>query len=201
MMRQKPMWTWAPWGGAHQVMMYCMHLWKVYIVDPASIQRIGGTAEVSLSLVSPAALCRVGDEQWELFPVVSTGNTLHSSALAFPPDWLAGVLLACRYQHNLVAAICIHADPEKQAHFFMVEYCNEFRSLTASGGNKMLCSLVVQQLKLLHPDGSRVNRLFQDGCCLLLSFGLCADVSLHRCHWCSVDGTSDVPVVGFHHLL
>ena len=25
-------------------------------------------------------------------------------------------------------------------------------------------------------------------CCLLVSFGLCADTSLHQCRWCSVDG-------------
>ena len=32
------------------------------------------------------------------------------------------------------------------------------------------------------------------GCCLqsTVSFGLCADISPHWCHWCSVDGTTDV---------
>ena len=63
---------------------------------------------------------------------------------------------------------------------------DEFRSLTAWGNKYLLYPL---------PDGSRVNRLCLGGCCLLVSFGLCADVSLHRCHWCSVDGRSNVLVV------
>ena len=33
------------------------------------------------------------------------------------------------------------------------------------------------------------------GCCPLLSFGLCADISPHWCHWCSVDGNSYILVV------
>ena len=57
-------------------------------------------------------------------------------------------------------------------------------------GVNLLCSLVVQQQILLYllADGSGVNRLWLGGCCI---FGLCADISLHWCHWCFVDGTSN----------
>ena len=47
---------------------------------------------------------------------------------------------------------------------------------------------------------TRGIRLLLGGCSLYVSFGLCAGRSLHRYHWCSVLGTSDV-LVGFNHQL
>ena len=96
------MWTWAPWGSAHQATMYFVHLCKVYIVGAASSQHTGRRTAVSLHLVSPAALRRGGDEQWGLQPVVSAVNTLHSSALAFPPDRLAADLSGCRPDISII---------------------------------------------------------------------------------------------------
>ena len=48
---------------------------------------------------------------------------------------------------------------------------DEFRSLTA-WGEKLLCSLVEWQKILLYllSDGSRVNRQWLGGCCLLVSW-------------------------------
>ena len=57
-------------------------------------------------------------------------------------------------------------------------------------GMKLLCSLEVQKLYLLS-DGSRVDRLRQGGCCLSVSFGLCADISPYGCH----DALQMVPVM------
>ena len=37
-------------------------------------------------------------------------------------------------------------------------------------------------------------------CLVFTIFTLCADISLHWCHWCSVNGTSDI-LGGFNHLL
>ena len=61
------------------------------------------------------------------------------------------------------------------------------------------CSVVwwkCQQILLyVLSDGSRVNRLWLSGWLLSFSiFGPCADISLHWCHWCSADGTTDVLV-------
>ena len=62
------------------------------------------------------------------------------------------------------------------------------------------CSVVWRQVFLyLLSDGSRVNRLWLGGCCLLVSFRLCTDMYSHSCHWCSVDVTSDVLVVLITH--
>ena len=66
-------------------------------------------------------------------------------------------------------------------------------------GVKLLCILVIWQQILMYflSDGSSVDRLWLGGCCLLVSFGFCADISLHLCF---VDSTSDV-LGGFNHLL
>ena len=61
---------------------------------------------------------------------------------------------------------------------------DELMSLTA-WRMKLLYSLVVQQQMLLYllSDGSRVNRLWLGGCCLVVSPG---SLMLYRCYqWCS----------------
>lgn len=67
----------------------------------------------------------------------------------------------------------------------------EFRSLP-TWGNRLLCSLVVQEQVLLYvlSDDRRVNRMCLGGCCLSVSLGSMQTV--HWCHWCCVDGSSDV---------
>lgn len=54
----------------------------------------------------------------------------------------------------------------------------------------LLCSLVVwhcSTYSFIFPNGSRVNRLWLGGCCILVSFGLRDDFLLDSYHWCAVD--------------
>ena len=67
---------------------------------------------------------------------------------------------------------------------------DEFRSLK-SWGVKLLCSLVMRWKILLYllSDGSGLNRLWLWLVSSFIIFRIRADIALHRCHWCSVDGT------------
>ena len=74
--------------------------------------------------------------------------------------------------------------------FIKWSFDDESMSLTASG-MKLLYSLVVCQqiLGYLLSACSRVDRLWLGGCSFSVYFGLCADITLYWCHWCSVDGS------------
>ena len=74
--------------------------------------------------------------------------------------------------------------------FIKWSFDDESMSLTASG-MKLLYSLVVCQqiLGYLLSACSRVDRLWLSGCSFSVYFGLCADITLYWCHWCSVDGS------------
>ena len=56
------------------------------------------------------------------------------------------------------------------------------RSLTTSGMKLLRGVTVWQQVSLYHlSDGSGVHGLWLGGCCLIVSFGLCADIALLWC--------------------
>ena len=102
--------------------------------------------------------------------------------LTAPLPWQRAIVFV-RYKLHLLSF-----ERKKKSQEFKHVWGDEFRCLTV-WAVKLLCSLMAQQQVLLY--------LLSDGRWVLSFsvFGLCADISLHWCHWCSVDGTSDVLVV------
>ena len=79
---------------------------------------------------------------------------------------------------------------KKKNKLFCTAGCGRFElsSLTA-WGEKLLCDPVVRQRILLYLcQTTGWTDCCWAGCCLLVSFRVCADILLHWYHWCSVDG-------------